>query len=958
MEPDLIDSNTVFKSVIQTSDPANVRMLTRENHVYVCSPAGGPILYYPDPTRVVSGARKGVNIAVADGRGNFITEFELSDLEPGDNIFRAGWLDTYQIVVVTRKRYIQVYTTDGTLLATDDTFSTAKLRQGSPVLTEAKFFGLGAVMIIGLEVVKPDTHEKIRRSYVVTAVFNPKTNHIDLAKKMFMYTSSVVVQYQKYQHALYAILLDENSRVHAVENLFTYFRSPTAPPSAFSFSDETKRPLEMLTCQFSYSGTRLIALQKNSQTQVFEINVFDFVVNRRPSQAANQGDKTEAGGYEFVFELAYAYDFDQSAHLGSSNKLFWINDDIFGAEIYNNVFQIHAISTQSDEYLIDTIDHVYALNQECDGVRFHCVEDENGEKHYSNVLFCPYDEDLRKLSSETPAAYLWKSFIKPEDTSFVNKFSEHVYESIETVCKAALFLPKSDQRRIQLMRCASYGLMLASPEDAKRGSPFMQTIVKLLRLLHTMNNSGCMMTYKQFYELAAVERGRIKDPLHKHGKGCAEFYRHPVQCILVSLNLFSLCNAWTTECDMSTEALEEQWCYRKARRICCNIDNDIARLKQHMSKLSQASLLRVINVCLKKPQLELLCEVASISNVTRDVIIRNLPATLSQNEQSKYMTYLAKICIAYSDYQSFYSLLEKVLAKEGTIDMKDLHLIREINDTPCSTLLQSASENTDIMKFCSRFDTLIQQASYSMLQRWSDQYILFRSALEEQRISRDQLHTISNSLLKCEGPQKYLQRVYIDDATWMWEIHGDTKYREVAERMMKSSRQISGVETDSFYQQSMSFFRGFELDKKEVERSVSAFKQSMGVDDKIILRAQIAVIDEISNAEEKTARLEQFASVKKLDAFASELLAFSANSAGLKDIRNKFLKAFDSQKTKKLDLLLKMKDEQAAWDLIKSERDRSFQMQLCNAMILSGVQTSDIKVNVESLLKQLKSSNQ
>ena len=102
-----------------------------------------------------------------------------------------------------------------------------------------------------------------------------------------------------------------------------------------------------------------------------------------------------------------------------------------------------------------------------------------------------------------------------------------------------------------------------------------------------------MMTYKQFYELASIERGRIKDPLHKHEKKCTEFYRHPVQTILVSLNLFSLCSVWTKECDMAIEPLEEQWCFRKMQKIIVTQEKDYAqyqRFKEHMAKLSQQSI--------------------------------------------------------------------------------------------------------------------------------------------------------------------------------------------------------------------------------------------------------------------------------------------------------------------------------------------------------------------------------
>ena len=106
------------------------------------------------------------------------------------------------------------------------------------------------------------------------------------------------------------------------------------------------------------------------------------------------------------------------------------------------------------------------------------------------------------------------------------------------------------------------------------------------------------MTYKQFYELASIERLRNKDPLHNHGKNCAELYRHPVQSILVSLELLSLCSVWSKENDLSLEPLEEQWCYRKIKRIVQNKENDCKCVK--IIGLSVAQRLEMMFFAMKK----------------------------------------------------------------------------------------------------------------------------------------------------------------------------------------------------------------------------------------------------------------------------------------------------------------------------------------------------------------------
>ncbi|BFU19754.1 hypothetical protein KM1_245250 [Entamoeba histolytica HM-3:IMSS] len=956
MEPDLIESKTVLKAIIYTEEPIKVKMVNRENHIYVCSKAGGPILYYPDPNKISSGGKSKPSISIADGKGNKINDIEIVELESGDNIYKAGWLDDYRIVVITRNRYIHIYTTDGNLVVLDDTYSKTKFRQGNPKLLNAYIYGLGVVLLLGVEVVNPEKQERIKRSIVITGIFNLKTDRIEFTRKMFPETSEILLHYNRFANTLIGIFLNENGIAYMAENLFFYFKFPNLISLPLNFSAETKKNLEILSYGFSYDGSQLLALQKDIKTQNFEINIYKFETVKGITEIKDPNNKEKminAPQNTYTLQLLYEYNFDQTAHLGSSNRLFWLDNDLFGVEIYPNVFQIHSINTETDEYLIDTIDHVYCIIQEVDGIRFHCLEEIENEKKYVNAMYCPYDPDLRKLNQDSPASYLWQSFIKPEDASFVNKFSEHVYESIEIVCKAALSLPPSDERQIQLMRCASYGLMLASPEDAKKGSPFMQTIVKLLRLLHTMNNNGCMMTYKEFYSLAAIERCRIKDSLHNHTKRCSEFYRHPVQCILVSLNLFSLCNVWSTECDMSIESLEEQWCYRKARRIACGIDSDIPRFKQHMNQLSQPSLLRVINVCLKKPQIEIICEIASISNICRDMIIRNLPTSLTPKQRHMYLTYLAKICIAYSDSYSFCSLLNKVMTNDDVIDFNGLPQLRSILETPCSSIIQTVDGNLNILKFCAQFDTVIQQSSFALFQRWSDQYLLFESLLNNQRINKDQLMKISTATSQFSTGVQFLQRTYLDESTWIWEIHGDKSYKEMAEKIIKSSENVSGVPSDSIYQQCMSFYRGFEMDQKEVERNVNTFKQSMEVDDKIILRAKIAVIEEIGNKDEQKKRLEQFLSIKKLEPFACELLALTAHRAEQLDIRNKFLKMIQNPR-KRLGLVLQMQDEPYALELIKGEREKDAILALCSQFLLFGIKNENIRITISKILQENK----
>ena len=103
---DLIESETLFKSVIYTDDPTNIEMLRRENYIYVPSKAGGPILYYADPNKLASMSGKGKpSFYVADGKGKLITEVELQNLESNDLIYKAGWTDDYRVMVVTKNKF-------------------------------------------------------------------------------------------------------------------------------------------------------------------------------------------------------------------------------------------------------------------------------------------------------------------------------------------------------------------------------------------------------------------------------------------------------------------------------------------------------------------------------------------------------------------------------------------------------------------------------------------------------------------------------------------------------------------------------------------------------------------------------------------------------------------------------------------------------------------------------------
>ena len=126
---------------------------------------------------------------------------------------------------------------------------------------------------------------------------------------------------------------------------------------------------------------------------------------------------------------------------------------------------------------------------------------------------------------------------------------------------------------------------------------------------------------------------------------------------------------------MAIEPLEEQWCLRKMQKILLTQEKDYTqyqRFKEHMAKLSQQSLIRVINTFLQKPQLEMMCEIASISNICRDYIIRGLPNDLPQKTKQMYYTYLCKICIAFGDYHSYYTLLEKIMVKNGEVDINSI----------------------------------------------------------------------------------------------------------------------------------------------------------------------------------------------------------------------------------------------------------------------------------------------
>ncbi|ELP90019.1 hypothetical protein EIN_403530 [Entamoeba invadens IP1] len=958
---DVIDSDNVFKSVIYTDVVSNVRMLSRENFVYVGSYNGGPIACYPDPNKLTSGGRQKIGVTISDGKGAVLNEIELEQLDSGDNIYHVGWLDDYRLIIVTRKRYIYMYTTDGNLVDKDDSISASVFRQGNPRLTTVSVFGTGVLILFSVEVMDPNTQQKINRSFITLAVYNTKKGRFDIAKKMIPYQTGFCCHYDRFKNVLHTIFFDEVGKAVGVEDMFHFFQNQSAKLQPLGFTNDPNnhyKGLEVLNCCFSYDGSMLLTLQKDIKTQNFEINVFKFVVVQTTVEVedpTNPKALINVNRTSFALEFQFVYNFDQTAHLGQNNKMFWLDNDLFGVELYTNVFQIHSVKLDTEELLIDTIEKVYCIVQESDGVRFHALEEVSGEMKYTNILYCSYDEDLKKLREESPAYFLWKSFVQPEDASFVNKFSENVYTAIETVCKAALFVPDSDERQIQLMRSASYGLMLASPEDAKKSSPFMQTTVKLLQMLHTMNSSGCMMTFKEFFNGAAIERGRLKDSLHNHTKNCADFYYHPIQTILVSLNLFSLCSVWTEERGMSIEALEEQWCYRKARKIMDGADSDILRFKRHMMKLSPQGILRVIDVCMKKPQLELICEIATVSNICREAIIKKLTDTLCGKQYDLFLTYLAKICMAYCDSQSFYLLLEKVCVKNGSVNPDDFVLIRKMLENPTSSIVQSVEGNIGVMKFCQQFDTIIQQSSFALFQRWNDQYALFQSLLARTRVPKEHLVAVSNTLLKFETPSRFLQRVFVDDTMWIWEIHGDKQYKDVVKSQMDSGKDVSGISSDSIYEQCCSIYRQFDLEQKEVERNAQNFKTKMNIDDRILLRAKIAVLNELNNGEEKKSRLEHFASIKKLDLFACETLAFIAHEAELPDLRNKFLSAFNQQKTKRLELLLRMNDEESALAYVKSEKDSVSQLQLCTAMLLHGVTSNDVKMSLENIRKGLSS---
>ncbi|KAL7717431.1 Vps16 N-terminal domain-containing protein [Entamoeba marina] len=931
-------------------------MIHREGYVYICSPCGGPIVYYPDPTKIVSGARSKVGLSIANGKGGHFSSFELQELENGDNILKVGWMDDYRIIVVTRKRFIYVYSTDGTLLSMDDTFTVYKFRQGSPKLKEVHFYGLGLIMLINVEVVDPNTQNKLERSYIVIGMYNQKTNHIELTRKMYPSVNSILPHYNRYDHTLYALIENAQGKFWYAENLFYYFKYPQMKPSLIEFSDERKRDLEVLSKSFSVDGRKILTLQKDAKTQTFEINIYDFGIELSTIKSSDPQHPTEVinlPNNTYKLNFIYSYDFDQSAHLGANSKLFWIDDDLFCVEIYNNVFQTHSITSQTDETLIDTISTLYSICQETDGVRLHAIEDTAKGKEYSVVVYCSMDKDLQLLNEESPASQLWRSFVSPQDAALVTKFAENVYVSIETICKAALFLPKSDPRQIQLMKCASYGLMLAAPEDAKKGSPFMQTIVKLLRLLNTFQGSGCLMTYKEFFELAAIERNRKKDPNHNHGPDCGDIPRHPVQALLVSLENFSLCAAWSSESSLSLPALEEEWCKRKISKLTRSPNPaEIPKLVSHLHHLTTTSLYRVVDFAFRLPQiprLDLLSSLATLSPIARDHIFRTL--NLPPRDAQHYYGVLHKIALANCDSLSYFTLLDKLLLKNSQISTSDFSVVRSIIEPTASAL--NANE-IPALNAAAINDSSVMQSAASLITIWGDSWAKFKAITSRQNVQKSDLVEISSAVCKIEGSTKFLKRVFFDDL-WIWEINGDKPWKEVVDKIMASSKMISGVDSDSIYDQCKSFYRGFELDEKVVEHDVLDFKTKNSVDDKIVLRAKIAVIEEIGNQEEKCSRIESFLSVKKLEPFAAELLAQIAHNEGLIDARNKFLRVFDTKKPRKLNLLLKMGDESSAWDCVKTEKDRELQLQLARAMMFFDLKDADVKLSVEGLLKQFSS---
>ena len=239
MQGDLIDSNVLFKSVIYSDEPSNIEMLRRENYVYVPSKAGGPIWYYPDPNKSSQNKIK-PSLFVSDGKGNFLSEIEILNLEVNDVIFKAGWTDDYRILVVTRNKFIHLYTTDGTLVFIDDNYSRAKFNQGSPLLHNVYFYDIGLVMVLGIEVTDPNTNRKIRRSFIVTAIVNLRSNKMEFARKMFMPVSELILYYNRFANILIALILDENGMIFGCENLFFYFKFPTLTLQRPIFSPQSK----------------------------------------------------------------------------------------------------------------------------------------------------------------------------------------------------------------------------------------------------------------------------------------------------------------------------------------------------------------------------------------------------------------------------------------------------------------------------------------------------------------------------------------------------------------------------------------------------------------------------------------------------------------------------------------------------------------------------------------------
>ncbi|KAL7718865.1 Uncharacterized protein QTN25_003817 [Entamoeba marina] len=912
-----------------------VDLVRNDQLEFVPSMGGGPILGIPTAAHAMMKEIGVPTIRLFKGNGEHLKDFKVDKIDSGDRIEYVGWSRNYKIQIVTVNKKYYLYNLDG------ECFVNHVIDNSSATIKTCYFFEFGCCVHL-------DNFQMVSINLCLHATKDSSAVMPLQTHSMRVEADCVCMTYLPSEDDVLCFAFGSKAvRLY-------YLLNPSTTPQTIKFYDQSKVYSEIVSTvsAFISSGAlTLVAIQKEkSLVKKFKLNVYSFSRREWKFNKYQTGSYTIAeneiygkGICHFLSQDSYCYEkapnvfeFAGMSKLAinkicyrSYDRVYSIHNDLNTLRVIarkNNIFTVDVLTVQK-EALNRILNPPLELTAKEDKSLYNgriLLDFYHKQSKISNLLEL-MNEERKETPQETITVY-------------------YIDEGIKSLCSSALFLSPNDPRQKEFLSCASYFLpFVRSIERLSLLQEIYRSASHICRLLNTFVDHGILMTYPQFNILSYVERGRAKSD--RHGKvhtnlalahddvDCTAVDYHAIQAMLIAIDEFALCIRWCAEAQLSTFPVQEQW-----SKVSDANDRDItdknyralSDVKRRLQLLSAEHVTRVLHEATTDPRIEILLYLSDINSACRFYVVTKLLQNDTGAQQIIAAIFLKAVFTC--DQRTVFYFFKKALENSACVilerkeELASVHglINRHYEDI---TVAGDTLDELIPVYFREGVNNYSSTAGMRLLWRFVTSWEIFVAANPKKDLfGHINILSLENTFFGNFTDQGIPQKVPIDgtDGEWYYWYKfdkGSDNLASITRSTVAVNVKRTAEEKDIKEKKERELTRSvFEIlcelfNEEEVnEETIQEVKRETNCSDKLVLRAELQVITDMSNGNpEKTRRLSKFLNVKR-PLFPWAHFVKIAHDGNLTALRDEFLSKIDSIENR-VKTLIEINDFEAALEL-------------------------------------------